>query len=97
MTEQTREAVIDALGGLIAHLHVPRSLGSVMVPPEYDKVRDLIGDFGWSSPEEIAARLRAALGTAEEELGQTIYNTGLSSKQWTTNRTRTAEQEARGE
>lgn len=57
----TRDALVEALGGLIAGLHVPRSLGSVMVPKEYDVVRDLIRDSGWSSAEEVAAKLRAAL------------------------------------
>jgi hypothetical protein len=56
--------LFDLLGGLIAHLHVPRSMGSVMVPPEYDKVREAIGDFGWSSPEEVAERLRAKVHCA---------------------------------
>lgn len=65
--EGTIEPLLLALGGLVAHLHMPRSLGSVMVPREYDTVRDLIRDFGWSTPEEVAARLRAQLYPAEDE------------------------------
>jgi hypothetical protein len=56
------DELIEKLGALIAHLHVPRSLGSVMVPKEYDEVRELIGDWGWSTDKEIAAKLREALG-----------------------------------
>lgn len=63
MTDNARDLLIDTLGGLIANLHVLRSLGSPMVPPQYDEVRDLIGDFGWSSGAEVAAKLRTALGT----------------------------------
>jgi hypothetical protein len=61
MSETGRAALLTALGGLIAGLHVPRSMGSVMVPPQYDEVRGLINDWGWSSAEEITARLAAAL------------------------------------
>jgi hypothetical protein len=56
-----REDLLRLMGGLIAMLHVPRSLGSVMVPKEYDELRELIGDWGWSTAEEITERLRVIL------------------------------------
>lgn len=77
MSTPDRDAVIDALGGLIAGLHVPRSMGSVMVPTEYDIVRRLINDFGWSSSDEIAAKLRVALFGATGE-GVTWHRCGCS-------------------
>jgi len=58
---ERRDHTIKALAGLIAHLHVPRSMGSIMVPKEYDEVRGLIGDFGWSDTEEIERKLRHVL------------------------------------
>lgn len=59
--------LLSALGGLIAGLHVPRSLASIAVPREYDTVRGLINDFGYSTGSEIADRLRRALDIEDVE------------------------------
>lgn len=58
---ERRDHVLKALGALVSGLHVPRSLGSIEVPSAYDDVRDLIGDFGWSRPEEVTTLLRRVL------------------------------------
>jgi hypothetical protein len=57
-------ALLRALATLIAGLHVPVSLGMPLgqAGESYRQVRDLIGDFGWSSADEIEARLRETLG-----------------------------------
>jgi hypothetical protein len=62
-----REQTLEALAGLIVHLHVPRSFDSIMVPKEYNTVRTLIGDFGWSNQVEVLDKLRRALTTSPSE------------------------------
>ena len=61
MSESAR--LLRALAELVAGLHVPVSMGLPLgtARQAYSDVRDLLRDFGYSSADEIEARLRAAL------------------------------------
>lgn len=53
---------VPALAELVASLHMLRSVPGGLHPATlraYDAVRAAIDAFGWSSPAEIAARIRA--------------------------------------
>ena len=58
-----RDDLISALADLIAGLHVPVSLGMPLgtATKAYSKARDQLNDFGWSSADDIEAKLRKVL------------------------------------
>jgi hypothetical protein len=65
--QEKRDELLDALGRLISQLHVPRSMPQSQLVlggaiKAYDDVRNIINDFGWSTPSEVTERLRRSLG-----------------------------------